>query len=264
MARAMSMESEAVHWDELAASLPDYALSPNREMKFAPTLAYNQSHRHFSHLLAIYPLGLIRWEDGDSSREVIRKSLRLVDSIGPSQWTGYSYAWQAALKARARDGNGAAKALTTFADGFCSINGFHVNGDQSGKNYSSFKYRPFTLEGNFAFAAGVQEMMIQSHTDTILVMPAVPESWQNIAFTRLRSEGGFLISATKENGKVKQVVVTADVDGFVYIRIPYPNYSNRVLPVVGKPTKKTTVNGVMRMYLTKGSVVEINPTKWPY
>lgn len=264
MARAMTMEGEAAHWDELAASLPDYALSSNRELKFAPTLAYNQSHRHFSHLMAIYPLGLIRWEDGDSSRQIIKKSLNLVDSIGPSQWTGYSYAWQACLKARARDGNGAAKALGIFADGFVSGNGFHVNGDQSGKNYSSMKYRPFTLEGNFAFAAGVQEMMLQSHTDTILVMPAVPESWQNIAFTGLRSEGGFLISATKENGKVKQVVVTADVDGFVYIRIPYPNYSNRILPVVGKPTKKTTVNGVMRMYLTKGSVVEINPTKWPY
>lgn len=264
MARAMGLEAEAAHWDELYESLPGFALSANRELKFAPTMAYNQSHRHFSHLMAIYPLGLIRWEDGDSSRQIIKKSLNLVDSIGPSQWTGYSYAWLAGLKARARDGNGAAKALNIFADGFCSSNGFHVNGDQSGKGYSSMKYRPFTLEGNFAFGAAVQEMMIQSYSDTIVVMPAVPDGWQNISFTGLRTEGGFIIGATRENGKVKQVTVTAENDGFICIKIPFPNYSNRVLPIAGKPSKKSTINGVLRMYLTKGSMVEINPTKWPY
>jgi hypothetical protein len=73
-----------------------------------------------------------------------------------------------------------------------------------------------------------------------------------------------LVSAIREEGKMKQVVVTADTDGFIYLKIPYPNYSNRVVPLVGKPAKKTIMNGVMRLYLTKGSVVEINPTKWPY
>jgi alpha-L-fucosidase 2 len=263
MAGALGLENDAAHWASLYESLPEYALSPNLEMKFAPTLPYNQSHRHFSHLMAIYPLGLINWEDGDSSRQIIKNSLHLLDSMGSSKWNGYSYSWQAALKARARDGAGAEKALQIFAEAFCSGNGFHLNGDVT-KKHTSNAGRPFTLEGNFGFAAGLQEMLIQSHTDTVLIMPAIPQNWQNVSFSNLRVQGGFLVSAVRENGKVRQVKVTADADGFFYIKIPYPNYSNRVVPVVGKPTKKSVVNGVVRLYLTKGSEIEINPTKWPY
>jgi len=53
-------------------------------------------------------------------------------------------------------------------------------------------YRPFTLEGNFAFAAGLQEMLIQSKDDIIEVFPAIPSSWKDISFENLRTEGAFL------------------------------------------------------------------------
>ena len=58
------------------------------------------------------------------------------------------------MKARAFDGEGAADALRTFAECFCLPNTFHANGDQTKSGKSKFTYRPFTLEGNFAFAAG--------------------------------------------------------------------------------------------------------------
>ena len=99
------------------------------------------------------------------------------------------------LKARAFDGDGAVKALRIFAEAFCLKNSFHVNGDQSGKGYSKFQYKPFTLEGNFAFAAGLQEMLIQSHTGIIRLFPAIPDSWRTASFENLRTEGAFLISA---------------------------------------------------------------------
>ena len=50
---------------------------------FAPALPYNESHRHFSNAMAIYPLGLIRWEDGPASQEIIRNTLARFDSVGP-------------------------------------------------------------------------------------------------------------------------------------------------------------------------------------
>ena len=89
-----------------------------------------------------------------------------LDKVGPDGWCGYSYSWLGNLKARAFDGEGAAQALKTFATCFCLPNSFHANGDQTKPGKSKFTYRPFTLEGNFAFAAGIQEMLLQSHTGT--------------------------------------------------------------------------------------------------
>jgi alpha-L-fucosidase 2 len=66
-------------------------------------------------MMAIHPLGLIKWEDGEKAQSIIRNSIKMLDSVGPDYWCGYSYSWLGNLKARAKDGAGAAKALRTFA-----------------------------------------------------------------------------------------------------------------------------------------------------
>src|SRR5512141_200585 len=114
-------------------------------------------------------------------------------------WNGYSYTWKACLDARAKNGEAAAKALQIFARAFCSVNSFHVNGDQTKSGYSSRNYRPFTLEGNFGAAAALQEMLLQSYAGFIEVFPAIPAAWKDVSFTTLRAEGAFLVSAKKIN-----------------------------------------------------------------
>src|SRR5690606_24950586 len=149
LARELGLEEEAKHWEKIGGEFSGFALSENLALKFAPSLPYHESHRHFSHIMAIHPLGLIRWEDGDRAQKIIKNSIKLLDEVGPDWWTGYSYGWLANAKARAKDGEGAAKALEIFAKAFCLTNSFHVNGDQTKSGYSKFTYRPFTLEGNF-------------------------------------------------------------------------------------------------------------------
>jgi alpha-L-fucosidase 2 len=48
-------------------------------------------------------------------------------------------------------------------------------------------YRPFTLEGNFAFASAIQEMLIQSHTGVVKLFPAIPSDWKDVSFNTLRT-----------------------------------------------------------------------------
>jgi hypothetical protein len=178
------------------------------------------SHRHFSHLMAIHPLGLIDWEDGSEAQRIIRASLAQLDQLGSSAWTGYSFAWLANLAARARDGEKAEKALEVFSRAFTLRNSFHCNGDQSGKGYSKSTYRPFTLEGNFAAAAAVQEMLLQGQRGRIIVFPAIPATWQDVSFTNLRAEGAFLVSAARVAGKVVRVEVVAEKGGPCRLAIP--------------------------------------------
>jgi alpha-L-fucosidase 2 len=128
------------------------------------------------------------------------------------------------LKARSKDGAGAAKALQTFAKAFCSVNSFHVNGDQTKSGLSNFTYRPFTLEGNFAFAAGVQEMLLQSYAGFIELFPAIPTSWKNVSFKTLRAEGAFLVSAVMENRVVKEITISSENGGKALVKIPFKDY----------------------------------------
>jgi alpha-L-fucosidase 2 len=124
----------------------------------------------------------------------------------------------ACLYARAREGDSARKMLRIFADNFCSVNSFHLNGDQKGGQYSGFTYRPFTLEGNFAFAQGIQEMLLQSDRGFIEIFPAIPGAWKEISFTKLRAAGAFLISASRQEGSLNSVKIFSQKGGWVRLK----------------------------------------------
>ena len=173
--------------------------------------------------MGIYPLNLLDIEN-EKDKVVIKNSLRQIEKKGTRAWCGYSFSWMANLYARAEEGDSAARMLQIFATNFCSINSFHLNGDQKGGQYSNFTYRPFTLEGNFAFAKGIQEMLLQSHRDYVEIFPAIPASWTNVSFTKFRTQGAFLISAKKENGTIDSVNVVAEKGGLFRIKLPFKTF----------------------------------------
>jgi alpha-L-fucosidase 2 len=213
LASEVGRNADAERWQRVLSEFKELSVGEDGRLFVAEGRPLAASHRHFSHLMAIHPLGLIDWSDGPAAQRTIRASLAELDRIGTSMWCGYSFAWLGSLAARARDGESAERALNIFATAFTLRNSFHANGDQSGKGYSKFTYRPFTLEGNFAAAAAVQEMLLQSQRGTIVVFPAIPESWRDVSFRTLRAEGGFVVSAAKAGGTVRQVEITAERGG---------------------------------------------------
>lgn len=246
LAGELGLSDESEHWLRLGSELPGFSTEPDGALKFAPQLNYRTSHRHFSHLMAIHPLGLLDWGN-EADRPVIRRSLALLDSVGPSQWCGYSWAWLASLRARAHDGEGAREALRIFASSFVSANSFHLNGDQSGKGYSSFTYDPFTLEGNFACASGLQEMLLQSQNGIVRVFPAIPDDWrQEVSFRNLRAEGAFLISA--ESGK--NIKIIAEQGGLLVLAVPPGDWY-----ALGKHSNIGVKEGIWKCTLEKGERV---------
>lgn len=201
LAAELNLSDESSHWKELNDQLPDLDLDREGALTFAKGFPYEQSHRHFSHAMAIHPLGLVDWSQGEKSQHIIQATLKKLKEYTPDYWTGYSYSWFGNMKARAFDGEGAADELRTFAECFCLRNTFHVNGDQTKSGKSKFTYRPFTLEGNFAFASGIQEMLLQSHTGIVRVFPAIPAAWSDVSFDNLRAMGAFLVSAEKKRAR---------------------------------------------------------------
>ena len=212
LATELGLANEAAHWKEQLKEWPELSLDQTGSLALAPGIPYPESHRHFSHLMGFHPLGSLDYSI-PADKSVIDASMKLLEEKGTDFWVGYSFSWQANMYARMMNGNKAAETLRKFATCFCLPNSFHVNGDQCEGKLSKFRYRPFTLEGNFAFASAVQEMLLQSHHGIINLFPAIPTSWNNVSFSKLRAEGAFIISAKKEKGKVTEVMITSEKGG---------------------------------------------------
>jgi len=230
MAGELGLAEEAARWRGLLGEWPDLALAKDDgRLLVAPGYPLKESHRHFSHLVAIHPLGLVGWDGGEADRRTMLAALTELDRLGPDWWCGYSYSWLGNMAARAMDGEKAAGALRLFAECFCLPNSFHANGDQTKSGKSKFTYRPFTLEGNFAFASAVQAMLLQSDegfsvgdSGLVRVFPAVPASWTDVSFDSLRACGAFIVSAKMKGGKVVEVRVTSEKGGTLRLENPFP------------------------------------------
>jgi alpha-L-fucosidase 2 len=226
MADAAGEPAESASWAKLAADLGPDHVAPTGALMVDAREELTESHRHLSNLMGIYPFNLITVEGGERDRAVIAASLAQWDRLGPRAWCGYSYSWMAALRARVGDAEGALRHLDVFVKAFLLRNGFHANGDQSGRGYSGMTYRPFTLEGNMLAAAAVHEMLLQSwsptpgrrDTEVLRIFPATPWRWHDAAFDDLRAEGGHRVSARRENNATKWLRVVAGRDGAVHIR----------------------------------------------
>jgi alpha-L-fucosidase 2 len=221
MAAALGKTDDAARWRELRAQLDDLLVDDQDVLMFARGEPFNQSHRHHSHAMAIHPLGTLHVEGDENDRAIIDATLDRMHELGTSAWCGYSFSWFSCMLARCGRADMALNYLIDYERAFILRNGFHANGDQIGAGLSNFRYRPFTLEGNFLGMQAVHEMLMQSWGGTLRVFPAVSDRWTDVSFTNLRAEGGFKVSARRVAGQTAEVRVEATVDGPLRLRDPF-------------------------------------------
>lgn len=198
-------------WKKLLDKTEPLATDADGVLLLSPDERLTESHRHLSHAMAIYPLKLLNYRN-EADRRVIDATVEDLEKLGTKKYTGYTFAWMAQLCAAKKDGEGARKYLDIFRKNFCSVNGFHLNGDFRKKGYSSFTYRPFTLEGNFYALSAFYEMLICSDDGIVELFPAVPSDWKDVGFERLRAAGGILVSAKRRDGVTVYAKFEAEAD----------------------------------------------------
>ncbi|MFN0132556.1 MAG: glycosyl hydrolase family 95 catalytic domain-containing protein [Phycisphaerales bacterium] len=217
MARALGDAAAGNRWADALTRLDPLDIdAATHALTFARGFPYNESHRHFSHAMAIYPLATLTIDGSDSDRRTIVATIDQLHAVGTRAWCGYSFAWMSAMCARAGQPERALDYLDKYL-AFTGPNGFHLNGDQTKSGLSDFTYRPFTLEGNFIAMQAVHEMLLQSWgrvgepgTEIVRIFPAVSERWPDASFTDLRAEGGWRVSAERRGGRTTRVTVTLD------------------------------------------------------
>ena len=226
MADAAGEDEETARWRQLASALGPVPISVHGLIQLSSNEELTFSHRHFPTLMGVYPFNLMTIEGSDKEQALIRRNLAELDRLGVCEWSGFSYTWMAALRARAGEPESALWHLKSFLHAFVSRNGFHLNGDQTRTGFTTIQGRPFTLEGNLLVCAAVHEMLLQGWDGhpgtggwgTVRIFPAMPWRWHDAQFTDLMAEGGFKVSARRENNATTWFRITAARDGELRIR----------------------------------------------
>ena len=166
-----------------------------REWKYSTYTATTEGkdHRHMSHLMCLYPFSQVH--PGTDLFNAAVNSLKLRGDGA----TGWSMGWKINLWARALDGDHAHTILTNALA--------HSNGN-AGVFYNLFDaHAPFQIDGNFGACAGMAEMLLQSNSDTIRVLPALPSAWTSGHANGLKAVKDFTVSTEWKDGKATLITI---------------------------------------------------------
>lgn len=193
-------------------------------------------HRHVSHLWGMHPGNDINWKVSPEMMEAARKSLLLRGDEG----TGWSLAWKINFWARFLDGNRASKLVSMLFRPVPSA-GKSMGG---GSFPNLFDTHPggggnlFQIDGNFGGAAGMVEMLLQSHLGTIDLLPALPDAIQEGRIAGVCARGGFELTFDWENGALQTVEVLSRAGEKCHLR-----YKDQHMEFNTEKGKTYTFNG---------------------
>jgi len=221
---------------EVLEQLVEYPRKGNT-LYIAADRPMSHSHRHLSHLMAIHPLGLITIDGNDTDRAIIRDSITDLRYQGTGQWAGHTMPSASMIASRAGYGNMAWQMLDMYANLFIRPNTMHINRDVRKFGLSYFDHtQPMTLEGGFATAAALMEMLLQSYNGTIRVFPSMPDRWHGASFVDLRAEGAFLVTATLSAGQTRFVRITSEAGLTCKLKNPFGTQNAELVEIIGGRT----------------------------
>ena len=213
--------------------LHPYTIGKNGDLNewFYDWRDWDPRHRHQSHLIGLYPGKHI------SESSLLKACEQTLIQKG-DETTGWSTGWRINLWARLGNGKEAYhiyKKLLTYV----SPDGYEgPDKRRSGGTYPNLfdAHPPFQIDGNFGGTAGVCEMLMQSTSDEITLLPALPAEWSDGEVSGLCARGGFEVSMKWKDGLVSEATISSKTGGTTTLR-----YDGKQQKVKVKKGKRVTI-----------------------
>ena len=164
-------------------------------------------HRHQSHLFGLYPGHHLSVEETPELAAACARTLQ----IKGDETTGWSTGWRVNLLARLRDGE---KAYHMYRRLLRYVSPDNYKGEDARRGGGTYPnlldaHSPFQIDGNFGGCSGVIEMLMQSSTNKIVLLPALPESWADGKVQGICARGGFVVDMEWKNREVASLIVSS-------------------------------------------------------
>ena len=177
-------------------------------------------HRHISHLWGMYPGNEINWETTPALMNAAKQSLL----YRGDEATGWSLGWKINCWARFKDAEHTFRMIKMLMSPAKGGAGSYPNLFDA--------HPPFQIDGNFGGAAGIGEMLLQSHTKFIDILPALPLALTNGEVKGICARGGFVFDIKWGDGKLQELTVSSKAGLPLQLR-----YNNKVVKIATAKNK---------------------------
>lgn len=206
-------------------------------------------HRHVSHLYGLYPGYSISPDKTPELAEAARKTL----DVRGDEGTGWSRAWKINFHARLLDGNRAWNVLKGLLQPAVSWETGRVHAGTFPNLFCS--HAPFQIDGNFGGAAGIGEMLIQSHEGFLNLLPALPSNLENGKLSGYKTRGGQEIDIEWSNGSLSNAKIKGGYVENFKLKVP-GNISKAKVKNSGRPLV-IEEGGFINLQLKPDEIIEL-------
>lgn len=188
---------EIAKWEKMLTHIPPYEINEDGAVKewMHPYFKDNYHHRHQSH---IYPLFPGREVTRSSDPELFKAFETAIDKrhvIGLGEQTGWSLVHMGNVYARLLDGDQALECIDLLARSCVKNNFYTTHNDWRNMGIGlEMEWAPFQIDANMGLSATIHQMMMNSRTGHISILPALPSKWRKGSITGLMARGKILVS----------------------------------------------------------------------
>ena len=152
--------------------------------------------------------------------------------------TGWSMGWKINLWARALMGD---RSHTILKKALKHSTSYGTNQYAGGIYYNLYdSHAPFQIDGNFGATSGIAEMLLQSHTDTLQILPALPSAWSAGEVEGLKAVGDFTVSIKWEESKAELISIDNNQGQPLFVN--YPGLENATFVVNNRVASAQKIN----------------------
>ena len=191
-------------WKEHLDKIADYQTNENGIM-IGKNVPFAKPHRHYSHMLGIFPFYETNIEDNIADIPMLKKTVQHFTDVDGDNCM-YKFSGASSIWSSLGNGDNALKWVNRSLDVFPRIGEIPKIPTCTPNTMYCERGNP-TFESPISSSRAMLDMLIQSWGNVIRVFPAMPAAWKDASFFQLRTEGAFLVSAKRENGKTRFIYV---------------------------------------------------------